>query len=88
MRFSDTEILLARFAQQFRLVARGAPQNRIDQRSTPRSSKRDCLENRRMFRGLEQKKLVETEPQQIARLVIETTRPQDIGPKIEKREIA
>jgi hypothetical protein len=48
----------------------------------------DGFENGGMFRSLEEEKLVEAEPQQIARVVIQMLRPERADPKIEQTEMA
>ena len=88
MRFPDAEILFARFAQEVRPAARGASQDRIDERSISRPGEGYRFENCRMLRSFEQEQLIKPEPQKIARLLIEMPGSQRLGPEVEKRQVA
>ncbi len=87
MRFADAQLFLVRQPVKRLFLPRGVPQDRVDQRSTLCGSQGDGFENRRVLRRLKQKQLIETQSEQITRIVVEVRGAEAADPKIEQRQI-
>ena len=88
MRFADAQLFPVRQLVKHLFLPRGVPQDRVDQRSALCGSQGDGFENRRVLRRPKQKQLIETQSEQIARIVVEATRAELPNPKIEQRQIS
>src|SRR5438309_8092298 len=88
MRSPHAEILFVRTRNQFRFPPHRAPQDRVDQGAALRSGELDRFVNRRMLRRPEEKKLIDSQTQQITRIMIEMLGAQAADPEIEQGQIA
>ena len=74
VRSPHAEILFVRIRNQFRFPPHRAPQDRVDQGAALRSGELDRFVNRRVLRRPEEKKLIDSQTQQITRILIEYLR--------------
>ena len=88
MRSPDIQLLGLGSLQEIRFAAHGIAQHSIDQRSITAFGELDGFVNGGVFRGLKEKQLIESKPQQVARTVIEMAGPKPADPKIEQCQVA
>ena len=88
MRFADAQIFFVRRRLKRLFFPRRVSQDCVDQRAAFARSQLNRFENSRVFRRLKEKQLIETQSEQIARIVVEATGAEFADPKIEQREIS
>ena len=84
MRFPNAELLELSFLKEFGSGADRVAQDAIDQRSISPTGQLHGFVNRGVLRRLEKKQLIEAQPEQIARIMVEMTGPEFVNPKIEQ----
>lgn len=87
MRLPDVQVLSVGLLHELRFAARCITQDAVDQSAISAGCELDGFINSGVFRRLEQKQLIETEPQQIAGIVIKMSGPKLTDPKIEQRQV-
>lgn len=87
MRLPDAQVLSAGLFHELRFAAHRIAQDAVDQSSISAGREFDGFINGSVLRRLEQKQLIETEPQQIAGIVIKMSGPKLTDPEIEQRQV-
>lgn len=87
MRLPDAQVLSAGLFHERRFAAHRITQDAVNQSAISAGRELDGFINGRVFRRREQKQLIETEPQQIAGIVIKMSGAKLTDPKIEQRQV-
>ena len=87
MRFPNAELLDISFLKEFGSGANRVAQDAVDQRTILATGQLHGFVNRGVLRSLEEKQLIEAQPKQIARIVVEMTGPEFADPKIEQDQV-
>jgi hypothetical protein len=87
MRSPNAEFFELRFLKEFGSGANRVAQDAIDQRSISPTGQLHGFENCGVLRSLEEKQLIEAQPEQIARIMVDMTGPELADPKIEQDQV-
>lgn len=88
MRCPNAEFLRGCFLKEFGFGADGVAQHAIDERSIAATGQLHRFINRSVLRSQKKKQLIQAQPEQIARIVVDMTGPEFADPEIEQDKVA